>query len=349
MGAERSRLHTITDAILDRDSDPSQLLDAVNALHGLCATIVGLRPETDGSDADRETRLDQGRALAPRDAARCILDLARTSAFLRGCHDSVVMLLERFGGRPINVLYSGCGPFAPLALPLTTRFGPDRLRITFVDAHAYSTDSVNRLIEAFDASAWCASVRCGDAMSYVHPASEDLHMVIIETMQKTLEHEPQVALTQKLAPQLVEGGVLVPERIRLSACLADMSAEFSFHDSTSSGHAPSPAPERRRFSLGPILELTADGLRFPVENNGGGRQPETTEVVIPDKVTELSDLMVRTTVDVFGDHRLDDYDSGITYPTLIHTLGRLRPDDRLEFSYEMGPSPGLRVRRMSTP
>jgi len=343
MEPARSRLTTITDMLLDPESDPAQLREAVTALHDLCATIVGLGPDADGGEADRETRLDEGRALAPRDAARCVLDLARTSAFLRGSHDAVTALLERFDDRPINLLYAGCGPFAPLALPLTTRFSPDELSITFVDAHAISTKAVEGLLEAFDAAAWCASVRCGDAKAHVHPASGDLHMVIIETMQKALEHEPQVALTGALAPQLVEGGILVPQRIRLSACLADIGAEFAFSDSETS------TPGRRRLDLGPILELGSDGLKFHGEMGDGTEPPTAATFVIPHEVARFPDLMVRTTVEVFGDHRLDDYDSGITYPTVIHTVGRLHPGDRLEMSYETGPFPGLRVRRLSTP
>ncbi len=349
MSAARSELRTITDTILDLESSPSQLLDAVNVLYDLCASIAGLDPEADGGEADRETPLEQGRALAPRDAARCILDYSRTSAFLRGSHDAVEKLLERSGGQRVNLLYAGCGPFAPLALPLITRFPAEQLAITFLDAHAYSTNSVEGLIGAFGASAWCSSVRSGDAMDYRHPVSEELHMLIIETMQKALEHEPQVALTRTLASQLVAGGILIPERIRLSACLADMGAEFVFSDPNASNTGPPVLPERRRLALGTLAELTIEGLRVGIEPPEGSEKPAASVLTIPDEVAQLPDLMIRTTVEVFGGHRLDDYDSGISYPTLIHHLGRFRTGDRIEFSYEEGPSPGLRVRRASTP
>jgi len=349
MDPRRADLAEITDSILDPDSDFTVLRDATTALHSLCSTIVGLSEGSDDSEADHETRLDEGRALSPRDAARCVLDMARTTAFLRGIHDAVGTLQERFPGERINLLYAGCGPFAPLVLPLTTRFSHEDLGLTLLDAHEYSIDSVRCLGESFGISASFSVLRCCDAMDYTHPDSERLHLVVIETMQKALEHEPQVALTRRLVPQLVLGGILIPQRIRLTACLADTATEFTFQTPDTPEKASPVPPPRRRSDLGAVLELSADRLwagNSSGENPGDGL---TTTLVIPDSIVELPDLMVRTTVDVFGDHRLDDYASGITYPTLIHHLGRIHAGDRLEFSYEEGPSPGLRIRRASTP
>lgn len=338
----RDELNQVTDTILDTGSGPGELFAAVNDLHRLCSSIVGLEPEADDGEADRETKTEHGRALAPRDAARCTLDLARTSAFLRGCHEAIGVLLNRFSGRRINLLYAGTGPFAPLALPLTTRFDPEHLGITFIDAHPYSVDSVRRLIDAFEASAWCSALHSCDAMDYVHPVSEPLHMVIIETMQRLLAKEPQVALTEVLAPQLIEGGILLPERVLLSACLADQSRELSLPDPGEAAAKTTEVSTRCRFDLGALIELTAGGLRYRGE-------AETITLIIPDEVLEMPDLLLRTTVEVFAGHRLDDYDSGLTYPTLIAQLGRLRPGDRVEITFERGAVPGLRVRRASTP
>ena len=347
MDPRRADLAEITDSILDPDSDFTVLRDATTALHSLCSTIVGLSEETDASEADRETRLDEGRALSPRDAARCILDFARTTAFLRGIYEAITHLRDRFPGERINLVYAGCGPFAPLALPLTTRFSSEELRMTLLDAHEYSIESVRCLGESFGISASFSALRCCDAMDYTHPDSERLHLVVIETMQKALEHEPQVALTRRLAPQLVSGGILIPERVRLAACLADMSAEFSFQDPDRTEQSADSAPQRRRVDLGTLLELTANRLRFGPTSADGLEDSSTITLVIPDAVVDVPDLMVRTTVQVFGDHRLDDYDSGITYPTLIHHLGRIRAGDHLEFTYEEGPSPVLRIARGS--
>jgi len=349
MNSPREDLERITGAILDSGSDYSDLLDATSSLYSLCSDLVGLGVDADDSDADRETRLGEGRALSPRDAARCILDLSRTTAFLRGIYQAVTELRQRFRGEKINLVYAGCGPFAPLVLPLATRFSPSDLSITLLDAHDFSIDSVRALGESLGISASFSAVRCCDAMGYVHPDGERLHLVVIETMQKALEHEPQVALTKRLAPQLVPDGILIPQRIRLAACLADLSLEFTFQDPDSPEDVVDVVPQRRRVNLGNILDLTAGGLRIGEALDDGTEAPLTTEIVIPDAANDLPDLLIRTLVEVFGDHRLDDYDSGISYPTLLHHLGKVRKGDRLEFRYEEGPSPGLRSRRVTTP
>jgi len=342
MNSSRRELERTTDILLDAGSTVPERGDAVARLHALCSQIVGLGEHSTGDDqAGRETRLEHGRALSPRDAARCILDIARTTSFLRGAHDAVAELRARFSSDRINLLYAGSGPFAPLAIPLTTRFSPDELGITVLDAHGFSVDAVRRLTERFGVAASFREIRCCDARDYAFPTEEPLHLVVIETMQKALEHEPQVALTRHLAPQLIAGGILIPERINLTTCLADVGSEFGFVGSDGADKGAAPEPQRRRRILGTILDLTAEGL--------GVGSPPTASMEIPNAIHALPDLMVRTTVEVFAGHRLDDYDSGITYPTMINHLGRLSPGDRIEFSYEMGPSPGLRVRRSTTP
>ncbi len=349
MSPHRDELEKIVTTILDLGSDAMDLRDATISLHSLCSTIVGLEADPDGSEVNRETVFAEGRALSPQDAAICILDLARTSAFMRGVHDAVKTLQRRFPGERINLLYAGCGPFAPLVLPLATRFSPEQLSLTLLDAHQYSVDSVRRLGETFGISASFSTVRCCDAMNHTQPDAEPLHLVVIETMQKALENEPQVALTKRLAPQLLQGGILIPEKIRLAACLADMGREFSFLDPDRPDDGIGVTQQRRRVDLGTLLELTADGLSVGGTHNRDTEAPLTTHIVIPDAAHDVPDLMVRTIVSVFGDNILDDYDAGISYPTLIDHLDRIHPGDRLEFGYEEGPSPGLRVRRISTP
>ena len=54
--------------------------------------------------------------------------------------------------------------------------------------------------------------------------------------------------------------------------------------------------------------------------------------------------MLTTAVTVFDSILLGDYDSGITYPTILHDLGALKPSARIEFYYSTDNAPGFKYR-----
>ena len=54
-------------------------------------------------------------------------------------------------------------------------------------------------------------------------------------------------------------------------------------------------------------------------------------------------------VEIYGEHRLDDYDSGVTVPEVLDAIAPVRAGDCLEFVYELGRRPGLRVEKLPPP
>ena len=54
--------------------------------------------------------------------------------------------------------------------------------------------------------------------------------------------------------------------------------------------------------------------------------------------------MLTTAVTVFDSFVLGDYDSGITYPTILHDLGAVNPGARIEFCYATYNAPGFKYR-----
>lgn len=108
------------------------------------------------------------------------------------------------------MLYAGCGPFAPFALMLATRFEPSEVRVTLLDVHSWSLECARRLFETFGLADFVRAYVCADAATYTWPRDLPLHVVLTETMQHALQKEPQVAVTLNLAPQLSDGGILVP-------------------------------------------------------------------------------------------------------------------------------------------
>lgn len=317
-------LKQIADDLLFQQDDDDRLSATVTQLYSLCSSVTGINESSIHTDDLNETRLPNGSAISPKDAARCVLDYSRTSKFLRGIHAAIVEAKRRFPNTTIEILYAGCGPFAPLAVPLTSRFSSDEIQLTLLDIHKRSLDAAHRIFQAFGLTSFVRDYILGDATSYVHPSP--LHLIIAETMQRGLEKEPQAAITFNLAPQLCKGGIFVPEKICVTACFDD------------------PVPEhpdnRSRINLGKILELTAENLH-PLSD--GVRLP-TVVLDIPGAANKNLRLMLLTTVKVFGSVVLDEYESGITYPVVLHDFSWTKCGIGIEFAYVLGAEPGFRHR-----
>jgi hypothetical protein len=169
-------------------------------------------------------------------------------------------------------------------------------------------------------------------------------------MQKSLENEPQVAITRNLVPTLREGGFLVPQRVTLSACLTDLKKEFETVPIESS-NSTNPRAQRDRIHLGRLFELTAESARRPWFLSGPNNQEQTlgsspVRIGIPKIPENIYDLMILTDINVFGTVVLSDYECGITYPTVLKELGPMRSRDQFESQYFTGAKPGLRWKRV---
>jgi hypothetical protein len=170
-----------------------------------------------------------------------------------------------------------------------------------------------------------------DATGYQHTDAPQL--IIVETMQKALEQEPQVAVTANLAPQLGLGGVFIPERITVELGLADLSGEAADIDRGGCGIA---CP---RHLLGTMLELSAATTTAAETLNLG-----TFTVPQLDDLAQL-DLAMFTHIHVFSQYQVHDYDSEITLPLKCHDVKALCGGDQLQVSYALGPYPKFCVSR----
>lgn len=334
------QLKQITDELLFLD-DPTKLEHAAIRLHSLFSEATGITDESDNPAYSEQILLPDGQAISPKDAARCALDSCRTAKFLKGTYAAVLEAQRRFLNTPIRVLYAGCGPFATLALPLATQFSAGQLQFILLDINQRSLEAAQRVVQSLGLENYVSAYVQADAAVYVHP--DPFQVAITEAMQKALTKEPQVAITLNLAPQLCPGGIFIPERIAVDACLYDPAKEFASlaaEDSESGSSLRGFGAERVRIKLGRILELTAEGLpdRF------NARCLPTIVLDAPGAITDSVNLLLMTTITIFETIVLGEYESGLTHPVHLPDVTALTWGSQIEFTYCLGSRPGFQYR-----
>ena len=345
-------LGKIADELLSPRAEDDGLKAAAADLYSLCSTVTGIDdyPDQEG-DADA-IRLPSGEAISPGDAARCVLDYGRTSKFLRGLYAAILEARKRFPHATIEILYAGCGPFAPLALPLTTRFNPAEIKFTLLDVHRRSLDAARHIFQVLGKSAFVRDYIQCDAACYRHDAPHVIHVIVVEAMQAALEKEPQVAITMNLAPQLCRGGMFIPERITITCHLCELIKEFpALPAEADAVHSLSRGDrDRAGVNLGRVLELTAgSSVHLSAAGNGvghGGTCLTPQPLYVPEDVDGDFYLMLLTAITVFGSIALDDYESGLTCPRILYDAGKVRGGQVMEFEYHLGDRPGFKYRSL---
>lgn len=347
-------LNSISNTILDETSSFEQLCNALNAFSLLCSEATGVSPDPSFDAWADDALLDNGVAINPQAAAHCVVDYARSVAFIRGVSAAIDTLKLRFPGSSLEILYAGCGPFATLLLPVLGKFLPGELKLYLLDVHQRSLDSVQRLLTEFGFCAHSVQLIKADASTYLHPGK--LHLVIAETMQKSLEQEPQFAVTANLAPQLCPKGVFIPQHIEVSMYMADLDHERRLmdyprleNDSQEGGRAGS---GQRRYRLGTVCSLSPehafDQLQRARENSTGvvpALEPTIVEIT---SIADISrfDAVLFTRICVFEHYRLKDYESQITLPSKCFELSDLVGGERFRVTYQLGSYPRFNFERL---
>lgn len=335
-------LKDITNQLLFGEDNPVKLRESATEFHLLLSNITGIADNLIAVDDITTPILSvHGEAISPRDAARCVLDYQRTIKFLRGIYRAILEAQKRFPRQRINILYSGCGPFATLALPLCTQFKEGEISLTLLDAHEFSLNAAQKVFQELGLTNFVRDYIQSDAALYKSDVQP--HIVIIETMQMALEKEPQVAITLNLAQQLRDGGFLIPQKIEIDACLAKFKDEFSFD-----GANESACLKRNRISLGRLFEISAGNaceLRNSIQTDSNGVRTLPPRIVeIPYEANEKYNVMLLTKVHVFDEFILDDYDAGITCPMTLYKLGSPKSKTQIEFRYCLNNPVGFRYR-----
>jgi hypothetical protein len=344
-------INSIRDTVLDETSSPGELRAAINAFVQLCSEVSGIQPDPSFDAWAGDSLLDSGVAINPQAAAHCAVDYQRSVVFIRGVHAAINALKSRFPDTPLEILYAGCGPFATLLMPLLGKFSPGELTLYLLDVHQRSLDSVELLLAHFGFSAHSFQTINADACRYAH--SGKLHLIIAETMQKSLEQEPQFAVTANLAPQLWPTGVFIPQRIEVALCLADLR-----HEQKLMGQSQRLDPEdfeknAQRHLLATVFilspERAPDQMRRAQYNTGTTKFELAPTIAVIPSMSELArfECALFTRISIFEHYRLADYESQITLPLKCHELAPLASGARYRVSYQLGSYPKFNFERLN--
>lgn len=320
-------LKRLTNNLLNKDATHQQMLDAAEQLYQLLIAASQMSPDESKNKSD--LFLPEGKAIAPTWAAMCIRDFYRTRQFLLGLIASIRSIQPQFPDRPIHVLYAGTGPFATLALPLTSMFTPEEVQFTLLEIHPESIALLRKTLAAFKVNPFIRSVVQTDASTY--QAREEVHIVVLETMQQALQNEPQVAITRNLAPQLAPGGLLIPEKVVISTGLFNFQKTL---ETDSSGHSVR--------HLHPVFELSACSPPGDITDT-------FTEVMvdIPENFEAgFTQFCLFTEIRVFQNILLRTGDSGLTQPKVLLTAApeAVFHTRKVGIQYRTNQRPGFHIR-----
>ena len=345
-------LDSISAIILDESSSPAAVRRALAEFVEYCAEVTGIHPNPSFDAWAGDSLLSNGVAINPGAAAHCASDYQRSTVFIRGAYAALKSLRSRHPDTRLEVLYAGCGPFATLLLPILGKFSAAEINLHLLDIHQSSIDSVELLLSHFGLGSLKVHTVRDDACHYVH--GQKLHLIIAETMQKSLEQEPQFAVTANLAAQLVPAGVFIPQKISVSLELADLAREKQLFDQ-SRQLAPAVAKmNSQRIPLATVCVLSAERVAGMVDNASPGLQAgelvlPPTKVTIPaglDHTRLAAALFTRITV--FENYGLGDYESEITLPLRCSELSLLSTEESYLVSYHLGQYPRFHVENVPT-
>lgn len=296
--------------------ESKRLIDPM--LKQLCQiAAVELHPE---SFLDTEaSHTPFGKAVSLTTAAQCAEDPERGRVFIQGIYQAIQDRLKAHPGQIVNILYAGTGPFAWLLLPLLPLFSASQIQVTLLDIHQASLDKVTKLIEHFDLADRVVESVCADATLWQPNTVVKFDVILSETMKHLLQQEPQVQIFTHLQAYLADDGVLIPQNIELDAWLECRTVQ----DFVETHY------------LGPLFALNLQTARLLAS---GDRSFLAGTLLLPDFSPSAVTLKFTTSIQVYGNSTLNEYQSQLTLPRYRREHW-LKPLSCLAFRYEQGTHP----------
>jgi len=286
----------------------------------------------------KDVQLSYGFALCEQYAADCILDYKRTCSFIKGIYKAINDVLAFNKGGKVHILYAGCGPYAPLLIPILNLLRDDRLYITFIDINQSSVNELQTVVNTLSLNIFIESTKVADAITYQHPRKLDL--IITETMFLALTREPQVAIAQNLMPQLKENGILIPEEISINLGYSDTKKEPRLQCLPNNYSIKGDLLFQPKKDLVELLKIEK-GMRYSETKE---RPFFETEWIDIENIEEYdSNIMLYTALKVYKEETLLKAESNITNPLCIGSLTNLKEEKSFKLKYTITKEPKWQI------
>ncbi|UQV47639.1 hypothetical protein KIV45_12920 [Janthinobacterium lividum] len=329
MNPARAELAAIAAALCDPQRSLASLVGETVQLRRLVERHSRLSMERQDGLRDGESFLPSGWAISPVQAGLCAREPYRSAAFIQGLALAVRERLDVSGGRPVRVLYAGCGPFALLALPVMAVLDADLVQFAILDVHAQTLGYARELIASLGLDSHVTAYLCADAAAYRIPDDAMPDVIVSETMNTALGKEPQVAILRNLHAQ-APAAALLPAAVTVHLGLDRR------------------APDEPCTDWGRVFALDADALRaWQQGSNGQGDSLPAASIRLPDLLEQAPRLLTR--IRVHGDIVLGDHECSLNLPLPLPGKPTLAGGSVLDFHYRLGGQPGLAFCLRETP
>ncbi len=342
----REEFRLWTDCLLDPSRAPIEHLEAAGAWQAWGLRFLGIDAVTPPASGDAffaDSHLPHGKAISPLGAIRCIGEYRRTAVFLQAMAAALREAKRRFPGETLHVVEAGCGPLAPLALPFALRYTPAEVQFTLLDYHPVALEGARRVVTALGLQDSIRAYVAADATAHRFPEADRPHLIACEVLLRALKREPQVAATVNLAPQLQHGGLFVPERIDVEAAWFDSRRHFKASLNVAAKSSGTGADSERgidRIAYVFSLEAAKASALHSIE---AGLFRAGSIRILPQN-GHAARLHLLTSICVFGEHRLVDFESSLNLPErVLHPPEIAARGGTLDFAYESRGDPGLRI------
>jgi len=321
---ELARLRELACTIVATGPDLREAILPIQELRLLAERLSAMDMSVQLDIGDGESWLPSGLAVSPVNAALCAHEFLRGAAFIQGAARAMEQAAARCEGRPLRVLYAGCGPYAFLLLPLLALWPAHRAQFTMLDIHPDALAPARRLVEALGLAAGVRSWRQADAATIQLDPDALPDVIVSETMSAALKSEPQVAITRNLLGQAPDA-LMVPASVRVTCVLSERPDPTSYWRDTA--------------ILGQVFALDAAAVAA-WDAAPDGMLPAAT-FTLPDELAPHATLRLYTDITTFDGVELTHGDCSLNTPRYLQGKPLFAGGQRLQFCYRLGADPGL--------